>query len=427
MKDSEEYRVKINTKKQSKDIVSLRDKLKYEVIGQDRAIRRLLRATASYFSGLKDPRRPIGGFIFAGPTGVGKTLLAKVFVRHFLGGKNKFREYLTRIDGSTLSLKHEITKLTGASPSFVGYDDPSVLSQENIDAYHFDIKARKDKLCDTNLREGTLLRLFRDLQRRKASSLYDKAIDKEQLKEDKALDKLYTKYKPYRSGVLFDEIEKAHKDIWDLLLQIMEEGEIQLGNGATTNFSNSMIILTTNIGQRNIQEMLKGGIGFSQPQASEINKRLDQQIYEAVKGRIEKKLRPELFKRLNLVVFRPLKKEDFIKILDNFLIEERARIKKQIYQTCRSFIKIEFSIKAKRFLLKKGVDIHYGARTLRSVVEKYIRTPIANGIASSEIKPGDSVLIDENNGKLFFSRKPRKKGRKPKPKKETGIMVSKFN
>jgi len=133
-----EYPVKINTKKESKLIVSLREKIRKEVIGQERAIRRLLRAVASYYSGLKDPRRPIGGFIFAGPTGVGKTWTAKVFARHFLGGKNKYRDYLTRIDGSSLSRKHRIAKLIGAPPGYIGYEEPNLLSQENIDAYHFD-------------------------------------------------------------------------------------------------------------------------------------------------------------------------------------------------------------------------------------------------------------------------------------------------
>lgn len=372
----------------------MREGISAEVIGQDRAVRRLLRAVASYYSGLKDPRRPIGGFILAGPTGVGKTWMAKVFARHFLGGIDKYRDYLTRIDCSTLSQEHEVARLTGSPPGYVGYGELSILAQQNIDYYHF--MAAKDWL-------------LKDSEEK----------DSEEIERDN----VPNPNKPYRSVILFDEIEKAHRNIWNVLLQIMEEGELQLGkSGKRTYFNNSVIILTTNIGQRNIQGMFKGRIGFSTSPAEvtaiKDNKDLDDKIYETVKEQIKKTFPPELFKRLDLIVFRPLKEDDFVKILDIFLTDEQEKLDELLKSKSRFPIKIEYTQKAKNFLLKEGVDIHYGARTLRATIEKYIRAPISNSLSSGEIRTGDEILVDEEEGNLVFFRKPRPSGQNaiiPKP------------
>ncbi len=398
MENSKNYLIKVNTRKENKLITELRKKIKSEVIGQDKAIRWLLRATAAYYSGLKDPRRPIAGIIFAGPTGVGKTFTAKVFARYFLGGGNKYRDYLTRIDGSTLNERHEVSKLKGAPPGYLGYGDLNLLAQENIDAYHFDVKLGND--------DGSLARQLRNLQGTK--NLLPPISSKNLHDEKQARMKFtYNIHKPYCSVILFDEIEKAHQSIWNLLLQIMEEGKIQMGESdKETNFADSVIILTTNIGQRNIQEMLK--INPSRTDAD--RKDLDNRIYSVVKEDIKKKLPPELFRRLDLVVFRPLKGKDFSKILDNFLLEEKERLNEKTKALSRFPINIKYTLEAKGFLLEKGIDIYYGARTLRAVVEKYVRAQVANGIASGEISPGDELLIDKNKDGLVFFRKARKKG-----------------
>jgi len=396
-----EYPVRINTKKESQLIVNLRKKIRKEVIGQERAIRRLLRAVASYYSGLKDPRRPIGGFIFAGPTGVGKTWTAKVFARHFLGGKNKYRDYLTRIDGSSLSREHRIAKLIGAPPGYIGYEEPNLLSQENIDAYHFDVKFGKDNGSLANK-----LRKFRKELQKPPRTQEEYRQHQQQLQ----FRAFYEEGKPYCSIILFDEIEKAHSDIWNLLLQIMEEGRVQMGRGIEeTDFTHSALILTTNIGQRNIQSMISGHgqIGFRTAKGIE---RLDKDIYKATKEQIKKKFPPELFKRLDLIVFRPLTKENFEKILDIFLAEEEERLNERIRSFSRYSIEVKYTKSAKKFLLKEGIDIYYGVRTLRAVVEKYVRTPIANGLASKEIRSGDEILVDEKNDQLIFFRKYRQRG-----------------
>lgn len=278
MKDSGNYTLKINTKKESKLITELREKIKQEVIGQDRAVRRLLRAVASYYSGLKDPRRPIGGFILAGPTGVGKTFTGKVFARHFLGGSDKYRDYLTRIDGSTLTERHEISKLKGAPPGYVGYGDSNLLAQENIDVYHFDVKVGDD--------DGNSARQLKDLQTIKNSPMPIFPRPRQEMGQA-GIELTYKMNKPYRSVILFDEIEKSHKTIWNILLQIMEEGKVQMGKGdEETNFADSVIILTTNIGQETIQEMLKH---YSLESASQ-QEELDRNIYKVVKEEVKKKL-----------------------------------------------------------------------------------------------------------------------------------------
>lgn len=395
-----EYRIKINTKKESKLITNLRDKISREVIGQDRAVRRLLRAVASYFCGLKDPRRPIGGFIFAGPTGVGKTWAIKVIAKHFLGGEDKYRDYLTRIDGSTLSQEHEVAKLTGSPPGYKGYGESTMLYQESIDAYHFDVKCGKD--------DGSFARELKEIQEIKASvGVSVIPPDFRQQIDPRGVENKYIRNKPYCSVILFDEIEKAHQKIWHILLQIMQERELQLGkSGKKANFANSIIALTTNIGQKDIQEMLNNYSPESVTQQEE----LDRNIYKVVKKEIQKVFPPELFKRLNLIVFRPLKEEDFVKILDIFLLEEQERLNERIRRMSRFAINLEYTFRVKEFLLKEGVDIHYGARTLQAVIEKHIRAKIANGITSGEIRPGDEILVDEDNGEIVLFRKCRKRG-----------------
>lgn len=396
----EEYRIKINDKKESKLMAELRKKIKQEVIGQDRAVRRLLRAVASYSCGLKDPRRPIAGFIFAGPTGVGKTFATKVFSRHFSGGKDKYRDYLTRIDGSTLSQEHEVAKLTGSPPGYVGYSEPPVLAQESIDAYHFDVKCGKD--------DGSLTRKLKEIQKIKASAGISIIPPNFQQQIDpQGVEGRYNKNKPYRSVILFDEIEKAHPKIWNVLLQIMEEGEIQLGKSdKKTSLADSVIVLTTNVGQKDIQEMLR----IDKPKTKAQEESLDNRIYEVTKKNVKEKFPPELFKRLDLIVFRPLKNPDFVKILDLFLLEEQERLDERIKQMSRFTIDLEYTPEAKKFLLDEGIDIQYGVRTLRAIVEKHIQAKISNGVTSGEIRPGDKILVDEDKGEIIFFRKPRKRG-----------------
>lgn len=403
MKKTKEHPTRVDTRKESKLITELRAKINAEVIGQDRAIRRLLRAVASYYSDLKDPKRPIGGFIFAGPTGVGKTWMAKVFARHFLGGHDKYRDYLIRIDCSTLSQEHEIARLTGSPPGYVGYGEPPILSQKSIDSFHFDVKAGKDT--------GSFARQLKNVESARATLDTIGFPRTREPGRSLSIEQEYNSNKPYCSVIVFDEIEKAHPHIWNALLQIMEEGELQLGRSReTTDFKNSVIVLTTNIGERNIQNMLKGGIGFIQPEKITKDGSLDQRIYETVKSRVEAIFPPPLFKRLDLVVFRPLKEHDFVKILDIFLSDLQERLNELVKTASRFPIKIGYTSKAKKFLLEKGIDVNYGARTLRATVEKYVRTPISNGISSGEIKLGDSILVDEENGELVFCRKYRPRG-----------------
>jgi ATP-dependent Clp protease ATP-binding subunit ClpA len=330
---------------------------------------------------------------------------------------------MTRIDCSTLSQEHEVARLTGSPPGYIGYGEPPILSQKHIDSYHFDVKVGKDN--------GTFATHLKNLETTRGQ--IDVLFQDEGMQGNGAAFRLENEYvanKPYCSVIVFDEIEKAHPNIWNVLLQIMEEGELQLGkSNKKTNFNNSIIILTTNIGQRDIQGMLKGGIGFKLPQQDIQNQDLDQKIYETVKEGVKKRFPPELFKRLDLVVFRPLKEEDFVKILDIFLLDEQERLDKLTKTVSRLSIELEYTAAAKKFLLEKGIDIHYGARTLRATIEKYIRAPISNALSSGEIKRGDKILVDEENGKLVFFRKSRPRGQNAiTPKPDNIILLpAKFN
>ncbi|MEN9333131.1 MAG: hypothetical protein RLY35_311 [Bacteroidota bacterium] len=304
--------------KESGRLAKMDQELEGKVIGQDEAIKKVVRAIKRNRAGLKDPNRPIGSFLFLGPTGVGKTQLAKELAKFLFDSE----ESLIRIDMSEYMEKFAVSRLIGAPPGYVGYEEGGQLTE----------KVRR---------------------------------------------------RPY-SIVLLDEVEKAHPDVFNLLLQALDDGQMTDSLGRKIDFKNTVIIMTSNIGARQLQEFGSGvGFGTSSRVTSEEMDR---------KGIIEAALRkafaPEFLNRVDdLIVFNALKKEHIHQIIDIELAKLFHRITDLGY-------KIELTDAAKDFIADKGYDEKYGARPLRRSIQKYLEDPIAEEIINSNLQEGDTLLVD---------------------------------
>ncbi len=314
---------------ESDRLLQMGEKLKSRIIGQDRVIEILSRAIQRTRAGLKDPHRPIGSFIFLGPTGVGKTQLAKELASYLFESE----EALIRIDMSEYMEKFSVSRLTGAPPGYVGYEEGGQLTE----------KVRRH---------------------------------------------------PY-AVVLFDEIEKAHPDVFNILLQILDEGHITDGLGRKVDFKNTVLIMTSNIGAR---EITKGG-GFGFGKADE------ESDYEGMKNRIMDQVRrifnPEFMNRVDeIVVFRSLKRSDMIQIIDIVLEEVLAKVSDRN-------IRIELTKSAKEFLADRGFDPVFGARPLRRTIQKYVEDSIAEEILKGRFADGSVIQIKKKGDELEFSESER--------------------
>ncbi len=333
------------TEPEQKKLLRMEEALKSRVIGQDEAISKLSRAIRRTRAGLKDPKRPIGSFIFLGPTGVGKTELAKALTAYLFDSEDA----LIRIDMSEYMEKFSVSRLIGAPPGYVGYEEGGQLTE----------KVRR---------------------------------------------------KPY-SVVLLDEIEKAHPDVFNILLQVLDDGILTDGLGRRVDFRNTIIIMTSNIGAREIKNLGKG-IGFTQSEQS-FN-------YQAMKSTVEDALKrvfnPEFLNRIDdVIVFQPLEKQHIYQIIDLMVADLLKR-------AGDLGIQVEFSQAARDFLVDKGYDPQFGARPLRRAIQKYVEDPLAEAILSNTIKEGDRVLIhyDESvkPGELIFEARPATETSAPSEKPE---------
>lgn len=311
------------TQSENEKLVNIESELKTKVIGQDDAIEKIAKSIRRSRMGLKDPNKPIGTFLFLGPTGVGKTQLAKELSRIMFGDSDS----MIRVDMSEFSEKFDVTKLTGAPPGYIGHDEGGQLTE----------KVRR---------------------------------------------------KPY-SLILFDEVEKAHPEIFNHLLQILDEGHITDGLGRKINFKNTLIILTSNIGQRKVQDF-GVGVGFStQSQIENEQERMDSTIQKE----LQKIFAPEFINRLDdIVYFRALKKEDFLKILDVELSKVLPRLESLGYK-----LKISQDLKEK--IVDKGYDPKYGARPLKRLVQKYIEDTLADLMVLNKIPEGSQVVLSFDKSK----------------------------
>ncbi|MBX0332822.1 ATP-dependent Clp protease ATP-binding subunit [Pontibacter sp. HSC-14F20] len=331
--------VKRIAQNEGQKLLNMADELSGKVIGQEKAIKQLVKAIQRTRVGLKDPKKPIGSFVFLGPTGVGKTELAKVLATYLFDKDDA----LVRIDMSEYMEKFSVSRLVGAPPGYVGYEEGGQLTE----------KIRR---------------------------------------------------KPY-SVVLLDEIEKAHPDVYNLLLQVLDDGILTDGLGRKVDFRNTIIIMTSNIGARDLQDF-GAGIGF-------MSKTKQDNVDEIMKGTIASALKktfsPEFLNRLDdVIVFNSLGREDMHKIIELSLGKLFTRIEALGY-------KIELTSKAKDFVAEKGYDPKYGARPLNRAIQKYIEDPIAEEILKAEITQGDTMMVDYKEGEeqLTFTSK-KSNGKKPK-------------
>ena len=306
---------------EQKKLLKMEEALKERVVGQDEAIQKLSKAIRRTRAGLKDPEKPIGSFIFLGPTGVGKTELAKVLTEYLFDSQ----ESLIRIDMSEYMEKFSVSRLVGAPPGYVGYEEGGQLTE----------KVRR---------------------------------------------------KPY-SVVLLDEIEKAHPDVFNILLQVLDDGILTDGNGRRVDFRNTIIIMTSNIGTQDIKSFGKG-IGFSQSEAG------DDMDYNTMKSTVQDALKnvfnPEFLNRIDdVIVFHPLNKENIFEIIDIMSEDLFARAREQ-------GLELTFDQSAKEFLTDKGFDQKYGARPLQRALQKYVEDPMAEDMLHGEISEGDRVVITQS-------------------------------
>jgi ATP-dependent Clp protease ATP-binding subunit ClpC len=306
-------------------LMKMEDELHKRVVSQDLAVSAVCKAVRRSRSGLKDPKRPTGCFVFAGPTGVGKTLLAKALAEFMFGDPDA----LIHIDMSEYMEKHNVSRLIGAPPGYVGYEEGGQLTEK--------------------------------IRRR-----------------------------PY-AVVLLDEIEKAHPDVFNMLLQVMEEGRLTDSFGRNVDFRNTILIMTTNAGAEAIKN--EASFGFQKPDSDA--------SYDSMKARvmdqIERVFRPEFLNRLDdTIIFRHLNKDDLKRVIDFELSKVRKRLEERGFR-------LELTDEAKEFLIKKGSNLDYGARPLRRALEQRIEDPLAEELLRGTFEGKDTItigVIKDDEGKV---------------------------
>lgn len=311
---------------ESERLLNLEEILHNRVIGQDEAVSAVSKAIKRARVGLKDPKRPVGSFIFLGPTGVGKTELSRALAEVLFGDENS----MIRIDMSEYMEKHTVSRLIGSPPGYVGYDEGGQLTE----------KVRR---------------------------------------------------KPY-SVVLFDEIEKAHPDVFNTLLQILEDGRLTDGKGRTVDFKNTVIIMTSNVGANTIRKQKVMGFTSSTNEKEEAYERMKDNLLEELR----KSFRPEFLNRVDdVIVFHQLEEEHLKSIIGLMLKSLIKRIEELD-------IMVEVTENTKELLVKKGFDPVYGARPLRRAIQKMLEDKLSEEMLAGHIKPGSKVVIDSDGDKLIF-------------------------
>ncbi|MBX5489596.1 MAG: ATP-dependent Clp protease ATP-binding subunit [Chloroflexi bacterium] len=315
---------------ESQRLLQMEDALRSRVIGQEEAISVIARAVRRARAGLKDPRRPIGSFIFLGPTGVGKTELARALAEFMFGSE----ETLIRIDMSEFMERHSVARLVGAPPGYVGFDEGGQLTEA---------------------------------VRRKSYSV-----------------------------ILLDEIEKAHPEVFNILLQILDDGRLTDAKGRRVDFRNTIVIMTSNVGAELIRR--QGALGFNVPRdEAKTEEEQYQRMKEKVLGEMKNLFKPEFLNRIDAtIVFRSLNRDDVRQIVDLMLNRVRGELTEQQ-------IKLEVTLAAKDLLLEKGFDPVYGARPMRRAIQNLVEDPLAEMLLQGKIKSGDTVKIDRVGDELTMT------------------------
>ena len=304
-------------------LVHMEERIHQRIVDQEEAVAAVSEAIKRGRAGLKDPKRPIGSFIFLGPTGVGKTELARALAEFLFDDE----ETMVRLDMSEYMEKHTVSRLIGAPPGYVGYEEGGQLTEA-------------------------------------------------------------VRRRPYRV-ILFDEVEKAHPDVFNILLQLLEDGRLTDGHGRTVDFKNTVVIMTSNLGT---EEFQRQGIGFSRKEEAD-----EQRMRSAIESALKRTFRPELLNRMDdVIIFRPLTEEHLKSIVDLLIHEVERRLAERD-------IKLEVNEEAKAWLAQRGYDPVYGARPLRRAIQRYVENPISTKILQGEFKEGDTIAIGLQEDNLSFA------------------------
>jgi ATP-dependent Clp protease ATP-binding subunit ClpC len=307
-------------------LLNLEAVLHERVVGQDQAVKAVAEAIRRARAGIKDPKRPVGSFIFLGPTGVGKTELARTLAEYLFGNQDA----MIRIDMSEFQERHTVSRLVGAPPGYVGYEEAGQLTEQ-------------------------------------------------------------VRRRPY-SVVLFDEIEKAHPDVFNTMLQILDDGRLTDAQGRTVNFENTVIIMTSNVGSQHLVSDRQ--FGFTAKEGVDFRE-TERRAREA----LERSFRPEFLNRVDeIIVFQPLSKEDVLEIVDIMLKRLNKHLESQR-------VSIEVTPEAKEFLAEEGYDPKFGARPLARAIRRHIENPLSSRIIGGEFGPGDMILVDRAADGLAFKAK----------------------
>ncbi|MCD6391345.1 MAG: AAA family ATPase [Dehalococcoidia bacterium] len=305
-------------------LVHMEERIHQRIVNQEEAVTAVSDAIRRGRAGLKDPKRPIGSFIFLGPTGVGKTELARALAEFLFDDE----EAMVRLDMSEYMEKHTVSRLIGSPPGYVGYEEGGQLTEA-------------------------------------------------------------VRRRPYRV-ILFDEVEKAHPDVFNILLQMLEDGRLTDGHGRTVDFKNTVVIMTSNLGS---EEFQRGGIGFP----SRKDEGDEQRIKTTIESALKRTFRPELLNRIDdIIIFHPLSEEHLKSIVDLLIHEIERRLAERD-------IKLEVSDEAKAWLAQKGYDPVYGARPLRRAIQRYMENPISTKILQGEFKEGDTIAVSLKEDNLSFA------------------------
>ncbi len=331
----------------SSEVLDFERRLLGKIVGQDRAVRRIVNMYQIYLAGMATPGRPIGNLLFLGPTGSGKTRVVEASAEILFGSPRAF----IKIDCAEFQHSHEIAKLLGSPPGYLGHrETPPLLTQEAIDQHQTD--------------------------------------------------------NAKMTFILFDEIEKANDALWQLLLGILDKGTLTLGDNRKVDMSRCVIFMTSNLGAVEMSDMMSSGIGFtSSAKHDDVSlAALDQKLYRTALEVAKRKFSPEFMNRLDkVVVFRTLTETNLRNVLDIELNDVQTRIMASHAE--RQFI-FRCTPESKAFLLREGTDLKYGARHLKRAIERHLVYPLSNLIATGQIHQGDVLKIDLNHSteKLVFTR-----------------------
>jgi len=317
---------------EAEKLLHMEERLHERIVNQEEAVSAISEAIRRGRAGLKDPKRPIGSFIFLGPTGVGKTELARALAQFLFDDEDA----MIRLDMSEFMEKHTVSRLIGAPPGYVGYEEAGQLTEA-------------------------------------------------------------VRRRPFRV-ILFDEIEKAHPDVFNILLQILEDGRLTDGHGRTVNFRETVVIMTSNLGMAEFTRQASGAIGFSTTKDKQDKDEM-KRLRTSIENDLKKTFRPEFLNRIDdTIIFRPLTEEHLKKIVDLLILEVEKRL-------ADKNISLELDDEAKAWLLKEGYEPAYGARPLRRAIQRHVENPLSSRILQGEIKGGETVVVGVSGDVLNFTTK----------------------